>query len=165
MLTASPRVAARRIQRQSGIIPSSAAAVVGTSSTYCPRTMLKRCRLSCQGIVEMINRNTLRWSWACLLGLTLVHLAPAEGEVASQAALGSAHTVLDTWLSGLNSLRAKFTQTTTDGQGHQVDQASGELLLLRPGRFRWESHADAPAKVGTSSPLPTSATETMPPRY
>ena len=51
-----------------------------------------------------------------------------------------AHTALDTWLEGLKSLRTQFTQTTKDSQGHQSGQASGELLVLRPGRFRWESH-------------------------
>ena len=54
------------------------------------------------------------------------------------------HTALDTWLAGLKSLRAQFTQTIKDAQGHQTDQTSGELLVLRPGRFRWESH-DIPA--------------------
>jgi outer membrane lipoprotein carrier protein len=54
------------------------------------------------------------------------------------------HTALDAWLSGLKSLRAQFTQTIKDAQGHQTDQTSGELLVLRPGRFRWESH-DIPA--------------------
>jgi outer membrane lipoprotein carrier protein len=49
------------------------------------------------------------------------------------------HTALDSWLTGLKSLRTQFTQTTKDSQGHQTDQASGELLVLRPGRFRWES--------------------------
>ncbi len=55
------------------------------------------------------------------------------------------HTVLDTWLTGLTSLRAQFTQTIKDAQGHTTDQTSGELLVLRPGRFRWESHDDAGA--------------------
>lgn len=58
----------------------------------------------------------------------------------AQAAPEAAHTVLDTWLTGLKSLRAQFTQTVKDAQGHQTDQTSGELLVLRPGRFRWESH-------------------------
>lgn len=63
------------------------------------------------------------------------------------------HTALDSWLAGLKSLRAQFTQTITDAQGHQTDQTSGELLVLRPGRFRWDSHdiaaaASAPADSG-----------------
>jgi outer membrane lipoprotein carrier protein len=61
------------------------------------------------------------------------------------------HTALDTWLAGLKSLRTQFTQTTKDSQGHQTDQASGALLVLRPGRFRWESH-DAADAAGGSAP-------------
>lgn len=72
---------------------------------------------------------------ALALGLSVNFTAlPAQGEPqASQ-------TVLDTWLAGLKSLRAQFTQTVKDAQGHQTDQTSGELLVLRPGKFRWESH-------------------------
>jgi outer membrane lipoprotein carrier protein len=63
------------------------------------------------------------------------------------------HTALDTWLAGLKSLRAQFTQSITDAQGHQTDKTSGELLVLRPGRFRWDSHdatatGSAPADSG-----------------
>ncbi len=44
------------------------------------------------------------------------------------------HTALDTWLSGLKSLRAQFTQTIKAAQGHTTDPTSGELLVLRPVR-------------------------------
>jgi outer membrane lipoprotein carrier protein len=62
------------------------------------------------------------------------------------------HTVLDSWLTGLKSLRAQFTQTIKDSQGHQTQQSSGELLVLRPGKFRWESHDGAPAGSSAASP-------------
>jgi outer membrane lipoprotein carrier protein len=74
----------------------------------------------------------------CLLGM------------AAQAA-DDTHTVLDTWLAGLKSLRADFTQTIKDTQGHTTDQTSGELLVLRPGRFRWDSHDDAGAAAGSGA--------------
>jgi outer membrane lipoprotein carrier protein len=61
------------------------------------------------------------------------------------------HTALDTWLSGLKSLRAQFTQTIKDAQGHQTDQSNGELLVLRPGRFRWDSHDVATGSAPTDS--------------
>jgi outer membrane lipoprotein carrier protein len=68
------------------------------------------------------------------------------------------HTALDTWLAGLKSLRTQFTQTTKDSQGHQTDQASGELLVLRPGRFRWESRDVADA-AGGSAPASAAAAD------
>jgi outer membrane lipoprotein carrier protein len=83
----------------------------------------------------MIRRRTLL-SLLCACGLGL--------SVAAGYADDTAHTALDTWLSGLKSLRAQFTQTVKDAQGHQTDQTTGELLVLRPGRFRWDSR-DIPA--------------------
>jgi outer membrane lipoprotein carrier protein len=69
----------------------------------------------------------------------------------------STGTALDNWLSGLKSLRVQFTQTIKDAQGHQTDQTSGELLVLRPGRFRWESH-DLPAP-GAATPASAAGSE------
>jgi outer membrane lipoprotein carrier protein len=80
----------------------------------------------------MTRRRTLL-SLLCAFGLGL--------SVTAGYADDTPHTALDTWLSGLKSLRAQFTQTIKDAQGHQTDQTSGELLVLRPGRFRWDSHA------------------------
>jgi outer membrane lipoprotein carrier protein len=74
-------------------------------------------------------------------GLRLCLLAAVASTAFGQSG-DSAHTPLDTWLTGLKSLRAQFTQSIKDSQGRQTDQTRGELLVLRPGRFRWESHDD-----------------------
>jgi outer membrane lipoprotein carrier protein len=82
------------------------------------------------------------------LGLLIVlglALSLSLTAVRAQEAPDTTHTALDTWLTGLKSLRAQFTQTVKDAQGHQTDQTSGELLVLRPGKFRWESHQVASA--------------------
>jgi outer membrane lipoprotein carrier protein len=47
-------------------------------------------------------------------------------------------TVLDRYLAGLQSLRASFTQTLADANGKELDRGTGTLLVLRPGKFRWE---------------------------
>ena len=83
-----------------------------------------------------MSRSRTVMSVLCAFGLALSAAAGYADE--------APHTALDTWLSGLKSLRAQFTQTIKDAQGHQTDQTSGELLVLRPGRFRWDSH-DLPA--------------------
>jgi outer membrane lipoprotein carrier protein len=87
-----------------------------------------------------------------LFATVVLSLACISGAAAVQAqtAAADSHTVLDSWLAGLKSLRTQFTQTTKDSQGHQTDQASGELLVLRPGRFRWESHDDAGTAAGSA---------------
>ncbi|HYK24872.1 MAG TPA: outer membrane lipoprotein chaperone LolA [Steroidobacteraceae bacterium] len=67
---------------------------------------------------------------AALLGaLTLTAFAANSGVAA-----------LDRYFDGLRSLTADFTETMTDAQGHPTQQATGRLLVLRPGRFRWEIH-------------------------
>jgi outer membrane lipoprotein carrier protein len=90
-----------------------------------------------------------KWSpWFAAILLSLAFVCRAD----------DTHTALDTWLTGLKSLRTQFTQTTKDSQGHQTGQASGELLVLRPGRFRWESH-DATEAAGGSAPASAAAAD------
>jgi outer membrane lipoprotein carrier protein len=54
------------------------------------------------------------------------------------AGIAQAQTPLDAYLSHLKTLRAEFSQTITDNQGEQVQKAEGRLIIVRPGRFRWE---------------------------
>jgi outer membrane lipoprotein carrier protein len=54
------------------------------------------------------------------------------------AAAVQAQTPLDSYLSHLKTLRAEFSQVVTDGKGQQVQEARGLLVIVRPGRFRWE---------------------------
>ncbi len=93
-------------------------------------------------------RSRSRAASLLIVGFALsVNVTVLHAQAASAAAT---HTVLDTWLSGLKSLRAQFTQSVKDAQGHQTDQTNGELLVLRPGRFRWESHETAAAGAATT---------------
>lgn len=62
-------------------------------------------------------------------------LAALLGPVHASAATS---TALDTWLAGVRTLRAEFTQQVTDGRGSEVQRANGRLVIQRPGKFRWE---------------------------
>lgn len=53
-------------------------------------------------------------------------------------AADAAPTALDRYLDGLTSWSARFTQQVTDSRNRVVGRGSGSLLVLRPGRFRWE---------------------------
>ncbi len=61
------------------------------------------------------------------------------------AAAAPAQTPLDTYLTHLKTLRADFSQVVTDGKGEQVQSAQGNLVIVRPGRFRWELTPDGGA--------------------
>jgi len=50
-------------------------------------------------------------------------------------------TPLDKYFDGLQTLRAQFTQTVKDAKGKSLDSTSGSLVVLRPGKFRWEVSA------------------------
>ena len=54
----------------------------------------------------------------------------------------SAATALDTYLAGLNTWSADFTQSIQDADGRSVGAGRGRLIIVRPGRFRWESAPD-----------------------
>lgn len=63
-----------------------------------------------------------------LLCLLFPFLAQAEGEAE-----------LANYLSQFHSMQAHFTQTIRDARGRVLDQSEGEMALLRPGKFRWET--------------------------
>jgi outer membrane lipoprotein carrier protein len=56
--------------------------------------------------------------------------------VSAQAA-GPA-TPLDQFLDGMRTLRTEFSQVVVDGKGEEVQRAEGKLVIVRPGKFRWE---------------------------
>lgn len=61
---------------------------------------------------------------------------------ASAAGIAAEPTApLERYLDGLTSLRADFRQTLFDAGNNELQQAGGRLLVLRPGRFRWEVNA------------------------
>jgi outer membrane lipoprotein carrier protein len=51
-------------------------------------------------------------------------------------------TALDAYLRGLSTWEAAFTQTVLDARGKHVGEGRGRLIIVRPGRFRWESAPD-----------------------
>ncbi|HET7809625.1 MAG TPA: outer membrane lipoprotein chaperone LolA [Steroidobacteraceae bacterium] len=71
-----------------------------------------------------------------LLSLALVFLAGHGAHAATSA------TALDTYLADVKTLRTQFHQVVTDSDGRVVQQATGSLLIKRPGRFRWELTPD-----------------------
>jgi outer membrane lipoprotein carrier protein len=48
-------------------------------------------------------------------------------------------TALDGYLAGLTTWSASFTQSAIDADGRPLDGGHGTLLVVRPGKFRWES--------------------------
>jgi outer membrane lipoprotein carrier protein len=74
--------------------------------------------------------------------MNLVRRIAFFGAGLALAASAAAQTPLDDYLAHLKTLRAGFSQTVTDGKGEQVQQAQGTLVIVRPGRFRWELTPD-----------------------
>jgi outer membrane lipoprotein carrier protein len=55
----------------------------------------------------------------------------------------AAGTPLDSFLEGLKTLRASFTQVVVDSGGRVVERSKGALVVQRPGKFRWETSPQA----------------------
>ncbi|WP_298188989.1 outer membrane lipoprotein chaperone LolA [uncultured Pseudomonas sp.] len=68
-----------------------------------------------------------------VLSITSV-AAVADDEVAVQR--------LTELLNQAQTITARFSQLTLDGSGTQLQETAGQLVLKRPGLFRW--HTDAP---------------------
>lgn len=62
----------------------------------------------------------------------------------SAAAAASSPTLLDTYLAGLNTWSADFTQSAVNSRNESVggSQGSGRLVIARPGRFRLEMRSE-----------------------
>ncbi|MCS6947634.1 MAG: outer membrane lipoprotein chaperone LolA, partial [Steroidobacteraceae bacterium] len=60
------------------------------------------------------------------------------GCLALCSAAAAARNALQSFVGELQSWRADFVQQITDAQGRVQLRSNGTLLVLRPGRFRWE---------------------------
>lgn len=83
----------------------------------------------------MIKRCATQW---LLLGsLILPSLAFAE----------SAIDRLNTFVKQVSQLEADFQQTVIDTDGQVVEEATGQFLLSRPGKFRWDYDTPFPQQI------------------
>jgi outer membrane lipoprotein carrier protein len=83
----------------------------------------------------------MRSTWTsllCALALLAAGNALAQQDSAPAPGAASQPTALETFLSGLTTLRVNFTQSVVDTKGATVEAGAGKLLVLRPDRFRWE---------------------------
>ncbi len=54
----------------------------------------------------------------------------------------AADTALDGYLAGLSTWSANFTQSVVDAKGKSASSGHGKLVIVRPGKLRWESSPD-----------------------
>jgi outer membrane lipoprotein carrier protein len=76
---------------------------------------------------------------------------------AAAYATDGSDTALDRYLNGMSSLRTAFTQTVTDARGTETEAGAGTLLVLRPGRFRWDYQPRTASATATQPPTQPSA--------
>ena len=82
----------------------------------------------------------------------VIPLARAQPAPAATAAPSPpTPTQLDAYLDNLKTLRASFLQTLADGQGREIDRATGTIIVQRPGKFRWEIHPQAGVAGGAAA--------------
>jgi outer membrane lipoprotein carrier protein len=81
--------------------------------------------------------------------------APAAAPAASTPppAEQSQPTQLDAYLDHLKTLRASFLQTLADSQGHEIDRATGTIIVQRPGKFSWDIHPESRSGAGSAGQL------------
>jgi len=54
---------------------------------------------------------------------------------------------LNQFVAEVSEFQAMFTQTVVDSEGNIVEQADGEFLLSRPGKFRWDYVTPYPQQI------------------
>jgi len=97
----------------------------------------------------------LAWAVAAAAAADPPATAPAAAPATStQAAPAQSQpTQLDAYLDHLKTLRASFLQTLADGQGHEIDRATGTIIVQRPGKFSWDIHPQSGSGAGTGGQL------------
>ncbi len=80
-------------------------------------------------------RKSILLTLQCIL--ILICLLTSVSIVAAQKP--SAANQLEGLLNTFTTLQAQFTQITQDQQHNIVQQTQGSVMLMRPGRFRWET--------------------------
>ncbi|HXL97700.1 MAG TPA: outer membrane lipoprotein carrier protein LolA [Steroidobacteraceae bacterium] len=70
---------------------------------------------------------------------------------AAGAAPDASSTALERYLDGMTSLRTAFTQTVTDAHGSEIEAGAGTLVVLRPGKFRWDYQPRAATGAATGT--------------
>ena len=55
----------------------------------------------------------------------------------------SGPTPLDTYLDNLKTLRASFQEVLVDSHGKETDRSTGSIVVVRPGKLRWEVRPQA----------------------
>lgn len=66
---------------------------------------------------------------------------------AAAVCMAAETTALDGYLAGLSTWSADFTQRVVDAKGKSAGGGHGRLLIVRPGRFRWESVPDGASEA------------------
>ncbi len=77
-------------------------------------------------------RKRLAGAWLLLVA------AAAQAQVGPGGQSGA--TPLDAYLDNLKTLRASFTEVLVDSHGKETDRSAGTLVVVRPGKLRWEVH-------------------------
>lgn len=80
-------------------------------------------------------RKSLLAAWLLLIAAA----AQAQGGQSGQ----SGATPLDSYLDNLKTLRASFTEVLVDSHGKEADRSAGTLVVVRPGKLRWDVHPEA----------------------
>jgi len=93
-------------------------------------------------MVTAMPRGYSRALWRALVWISLAFAGAAQ-----------AQTPLDDYLGHLKTLRSEFSQEVSNGRGERVQKARGVLLILRPGRFRWELTPEAGPEASQSPQL------------
>lgn len=72
-----------------------------------------------------------------IASLVLVFLAPA-------LSAAQAEKQLQEYLAAIQSLEAGFEQQLVDARGQRLQKTEGDMRLLKPGRFYWETQSPFP---------------------
>lgn len=80
--------------------------------------------------------NTLKKQSMTILSISVISLSIAFTSIAN-AATEEARARLDAFFSTVSSIQGSFTQEVFSKKGELIQKSTGDISMLRPGKFRW----------------------------
>lgn len=94
-----------------------------------------------------MNIFTSKKTLKTIMAVTVIGFCSMFFSITAQAAGEEARQRLNTFFTGVSSLQGSFNQQVFSKKGKVIQQSTGNISMLRPGKFRWVYQTPDPQTI------------------